>query len=302
MVATSERSGPDRRSALDWYKDNHSGRRPRRRLPVQLAVMFSIAIVLGLVYAGGAVLGFDPTTSSRDAVANLLNDIPDLPPLDPLPGPPTEPPDPGRSPDPDPESFKDRYKRILQENPDLTEGEDFSFIDKVFGVPVHWSCERAIPVVLSGKVPDGVEPMFKEVVNNLAESSGLPLQPVRDDNHRPPKTGELVVYYAAFDAKPGSFSVGKDAVGRGGPRAYVTGPTAGLINGGEVVVRDDYERLDLLSEDGEGVLVHEIMHALGVGHSEEGLPEVMAPIVNGVWPPLGPGDSVALKVVGCDAP
>lgn len=303
MTPTDRR--PDRRSATDWYLD-HQGRRPRgRKLPLLLVSSVALAVVAGGFYAGGGLLGYDPTTSSRDAVSHLLNDIPDLPPLPPDEAPPE--PDPEVAPDPDtqvdldPDEFLERYRRLIGEQPNLVEGRDYSFIRKVDGVPVRWSCSRPIPVVLAGDVPPGTEASFDVVVRALAAASDLPLQAERDADGRPPTSGEIVVYYASEGVAPGTFSAEGTVAGRAGPRYWLTGPAAGFVGSGEVVVRDDIPALEPTTEPGRHVLAHEIMHAIGIAHSEEEMPEVMAPKVNDMWPTIGQGDQLALRVVGCGA-
>lgn len=291
---------PDTRSASEWYREARVVVGPRRRLPRSLFLALALALVAGVVFAGGRILGFDPTTTSREVVNSLLHDMPEMPPLEPPTAPPTpEPPVPGGQADPDPDAFRERYRRFVDAQPNLAEGRDYSFIHKIEGTPVRWSCTRAIPVVLAGRVPNGAEPSFKEVVGALAGVSGLPLQPVRDAAGRPPTAGEVVVYYAAEGARPGTISAEGTVAGRAGPRFYVSGPTAGMVGAGEVVVRNDIQGLEPTTARGKDVLAHEVMHALGLGHSARDLPEVMAPFVDDTWPAIGAGDRLALRVVGC---
>lgn len=297
--------GRDDRSAQEWYESSARPVRARRKLP-WFVILIGIAVLIGGGFAAGRALGWDPTTASRDAVNSLLGDIPSQPPLPPetsTPDPSTSPSgtaDPDSPSDPSGDEYLRRYRSLVEGSPGLIEGRDYSFIGKIDEAPVHWTCARDIPVVLSGSVPEGADAAFHEVVTALADVSRLQLEVVRESEHVDPTVGSIVVYYASIDVQPGSFSAPEGVAGRGGPRYYTSGSLAGMVNQGEVVVRDDIEGLEPTTRFGKDVLAHEIMHALGVGHSAEELPEVMAPVVDDVWPEIGAGDTLALRVIGCD--
>lgn len=295
---------PDLRSATDWLDGHQGPRRRRRRLPRVLAAGVALAVTAGALYAGGRVLGFDPTGSSRDAVHHLLNDVPSLPPLPPEETPPPRDPnaapDPGTQDDLDRDAFRARYDGLVASRADLVEGRDYSFITKVDDLPVRWSCERTIPVVLSGDVPSGTEASLREVASLIAAESALPLRVERETGHRPPTSGQLVVYYAAEGVAPGRFSVEGNTVGRAAPNSWLTGPNAGFVGQGEVVIRNDLPKYLPDTAAGKEVLAHELMHALGLGHAAVDMVEVMEPYAGDPLP-LGEGDRLALRIVGCGA-
>jgi len=294
-------AGKGTRTALEWYQDGLERTDARRRLP-RAVVLVLVALALGGVFAGGRLLGFDPTKTSHDAVYGLFDDVPSLPPLPPPPSPSPSATDSTPSPgtdDLDVEAFRARYLAIVEQNPDVTEGVDYSFIGTVEGAPPHWTCSRDIAVVLVGTVPAGAEEALREVVDSLASASRLDMH-VETAESAMPARGSIAVYYAPEGVAPASFSVEDPAVGRGGPRYFTAGAAAGVIEQGEVVIRDDVPGLEPTTNAGKQVLAHEVMHALGSGHSADGLPEVMTPRVSGQWPGLGRGDQVALQVVGCD--
>lgn len=291
-------------SALDWY-DSTRSRRPRGRAPKWIIITLAVVLVLGGGYAVGRVFGFDPTSRSREIVYNLLDDTVVLPepPAPPEPSPtsaPTQPPDDGDPTDPTPEDFRERYLRLLAENPQVAEGVDFSFFESVNGAPPHWSCAHPIPVVLAGEVPPGAEESFNQIVPQLAEVSGLPLRSERSVAHVPPEASRVTVYYAAEGVAPGSFSAEGDVLGRGGVSYFSTGSSAGMVVVGEVVVRNDTPGFEPTTRLGRDVLAHELMHALAISHSQPDLKEVMMPFAHEQWPELGQGDRLALKIVGCD--
>jgi hypothetical protein len=107
----------------------------------------------------------------------------------------------------------------------------------------------------------------------------------------------IAVYYGASGTRIDNLILNDaDDLGVGGPQWNGDG----VILSGEVLIRNDTFDTDPRTSEGRHVLMHEISHALGLGHAAEGTPEVMAPrSSSGDRPTVGAGDRTALKDVGC---
>lgn len=176
---------------------------------------------------------------------------------------------------------------------EVREGYDYAFQGRINGKPIHWSCSNPIPVVIEGKAPAGAAAALELVLDRLVAASNLPLTietatALRDDGN-----GAIRIRYVNEGESAYGMKVSGTVVGKGGP----TYSPDGVIQSGRVIVRND---MDPTTPTGQQILMHEIGHALGLDHSEVGLPEVMTPTSPyDAEPVLGQGDRAALAAVGC---
>lgn len=67
-----------------------------------------------------------------------------------------------------------------------------------------------------------------------------------------------------------------------------------------MLIRSDSTRADPRTSTGLAVLLHELGHAVGLGHAVQGADEIMAPVLDpDRAPALGQGDRWALRELGC---
>lgn len=174
------------------------------------------------------------------------------------------------------------------------EGRDYSFLSRVDGHPVHWSCDGPIYLALQGSTPAGTDTALARVAGVLRDASGLDLQVGQ------PRTGGagIVIRYGPIGTVAGDLRLDDDPeLGVGGP---AWSAHDGVIRSGAVLIRDDTQLTDPRTPTGARVLIHELGHVLGLGHSAPGRHEVMSPTTTpGDSEQLGPGDREALAKVGC---
>ena len=149
-----------------------------------------------------------------------------------------------------------------------------------------------------GLAPDGAEEALESVVAELAGLSGLdlvvpPAEPKWSDDEW--REGEILVRYVDPDERqaPGIAFDDESAIGRGGPIS--SGRT---IDAGHVAIRIDepyFEYTNPYSAVGQAVLLHELGHAIGAGHSQ-----VDDGVMNatGADTELSPGDKYVFRVLG----
>lgn len=194
---------------------------------------------------------------------------------------------------------KPPYTQAVTPGPASTvvEGRDYSFMASVNGQPIHWACDQPIDIMLIGTTPSGTQETLQSIIGDLKSASGLPLTVGTPLGAHTTTHSTIAVYYAANGTTIDNLSLNnEDELGVGGP----TWNNEGVIISGEVLVRNDTAAADPRTSEGQHVLMHEIAHALGLGHSAENTAEIMAPrSTPDDRPILGEGDRTALTRVGC---
>lgn len=173
----------------------------------------------------------------------------------------------------------------------LTLGVDFDVHTTDSGHIAHWHCGEDIPVWVFDP-PPGSEGDIVWAVDTITGASGLPLRYAGIGASEDKEVdGSIAVTYGDHPDFHTS-----DAAGLGGPSALWAD---GRISKGSVVIRPNSWSYVGGEQRHRALILHEIMHAIGILHSAEGRPEVMAPTAVTPQATLGAGDMFALYLVGC---
>lgn len=173
----------------------------------------------------------------------------------------------------------------------LTPGLDYHVETTTEGNITHWPCDQEIPVRTFG-APPGSEGDLIWAVETLAGASGLPLR------YAGPGTDAQRDADGAISVHHGDHPLfaNPEVAGVGGVKAW----SHGLVSRGSATLKPG----QITSFPGDPwsrrLTLHELMHAVGVGHAADNRQEIMTtrrPETFGV--DLGPGDQFALFMVGC---
>lgn len=292
VVVEQQVMAPDLFGSLDPHRlpadsDPHPSRRRFTVIAVVLGLLVVAVAVWLLLGSGQLAAGALPTapTGPVQPVPAASTSAPGTSATVPTPASPALPLIPAMPP----------------ELPGMREGLDYAYISQSVADGARWSCEQPIPVRAFGADSEDQASHLAEAVSAVASASGLPLvvgPPVDAPLLDPVSAAEgtLTVSFLDRDSsrtlrKPFSDST----LGHGGP---VVNNRAEII-AGHVTVLDDPT---LHGFTLRAVLLHELAHAVGLGHADSAVDELMTPSTGQFdeAPTFGPGDTYALRSRGCD--
>lgn len=164
------------------------------------------------------------------------------------------------------------------------------------GAPTTWSCDARIEVEINPQgAPEGYAEMVASAVDRLSEASGFELVVIGETDDRDFQergAGPVLLGWADEQELP---ALAGSTAGVGGAAYLRLGSGAGRSVGGMVVLDTDVFDRRLRAGYGEAIVMHELIHVLGLGHTEDPR-ELMAANHRGQTE-LGEGDLAGLQAL-----
>ena len=175
-------------------------------------------------------------------------------------------------------------------------GEGYTFMSTSGrGVPVTWPCEATIEIEVNPQdAPEGYEDLVASAVDRVNAATSFTFEMVGETDDREVDdrdAGPVLLMWADEDEVP---ELTGPTAGIGGA-TYLRGGGRGRAVGGMVVIDVDQPRGFLRRSDPEPVLVHELLHVLGLGHTDD-RSQLMAPEYSSQRG-LGDGDLAGLRAL-----
>ena len=253
---------------MGWYDDDEWSR-PRRRQGSALPALVAVVVVAAV----GFLLVADPGSGSRSLVDRLTRAAGSLA---------------GGQPG-----------LTYDDGLDGAEGSGgpgytFARVQRDGVSPVTWRCDESIPVVVNPQgAPREYEDLVDAAIDRVNTASGFRFEVVGETADRDfldRSQGPVLLGFADEDEVA---ELAGDVAGIGGSvYALPAGPGRVTAVGGVVALDTDVVNDDVPFEAAEAVLVHELLHVLGLGHTDAP-GELMRATGNGRTE-LGPGDRAGL--------
>lgn len=175
-------------------------------------------------------------------------------------------------------------------------GEGYTYLATTTdGAPVTWRCEALIEVEVNPRgAPEGYAELVASAFETLNAATSFTFEAVGETDDRQffdRGPGPVLLGWADEEEVP---QLAGPVAGLGGA-SYLSGPGGARSVGGLVVLDTDLPRGWFRGVDEESVLVHELLHVLGLGHAEEG-DQLMAAEHRGQTE-LGAGDLAGLAAL-----
>ena len=176
-------------------------------------------------------------------------------------------------------------------------GEGYTFMQVTDGGgPVTWECGAVIELEVNPQgAPEGYADLVAAAVAQVDEVSGFTFEVIGETDDREftgRGRGPVLLGWADEGEVP---ELTGPTAGLGGA-SYVIGPGGGARSvGGMVVLDTDQPGGWLGGLDDQTVLVHELIHVLGLGHSED--PDQLMAAENSGQDELGEGDLAGLAAL-----
>lgn len=176
-------------------------------------------------------------------------------------------------------------------------GEGYTFaVTQPDGVsPVTWPCEDTIPMEVNPQgAPEGYADLVAAAVTRISDASGFTFEVVGETDDRTfldRGAGPVLLGFADETELP---ALGGPTAGLGGAvhaQRSAGGPRVAV--GGMVVLDVDLFDDQLPAPVAEAIVIHELAHVLGLGHTDTG-GELMQPVSLGQTQ-LGSGDLAGLR-------
>ena len=173
-------------------------------------------------------------------------------------------------------------------------GYTFARVQRDGVSPVTWRCDDTIPVLVN---PDGAPRDYEELVESsisrVNDASGFRFEVVGETSDRDfldRSQGPVLLGFADEDEVP---ELAGDVAGIGGSvYALPAGPGRVTAVGGVVALDTDVVTDDVPTRYAEAILVHELLHVLGLGHTDA--PGELMRATGTGQTELGPGDLAGL--------
>lgn len=176
-------------------------------------------------------------------------------------------------------------------------GDGYTFLQTTGdGLPLTWPCEETVEIVVNPQgAPEGYAETVASAVDRVAGASGFDLVVVGETDDRDFADrgfGPVLLGWADEEEVP---ALAGAVAGLGGS-SYVQGPGGGgHAVGGMVVIDTERPGGWFAGTEPEAVLVHELVHVLGLGHTDD--PTQLMAARNEGQRDLGQGDLAGLAAL-----